>query len=121
MKDTLQPGVSRTMDVEVTADLSPPHLAPIIVLSTPSMIRLMEEASLEAAQPHLDANETSVGTHVNVSHQAAAGEGETVRVEAEVIDVSRRRITFAVAVRAGTRVIGEGTHERAVIDTSRFG
>lgn len=85
------------------------------------MILLMEMASLYAAVPHLDENETTVGTHVNVSHRAAAHEGETVTVESELISIDRRRLNFAVRVAVGDRIIGEGTHQRAVIDTSGFG
>jgi fluoroacetyl-CoA thioesterase len=121
MKDTLQVGVTHTLREQVRAELSPPHLAPTVVPSTPSMILLMEMASLQAAQPHLDANETTVGTHVNVSHRSAARDGETVTVTSELTDVDRRRLTFAVCVSVGDRIIGEGTHQRAVIDTSVFG
>ncbi len=92
----------------------------MIVLSTPSMILLMEMASLYAAQPHLDDNETTVGTHVDVSHRAAARGGETVTVDSELITIDRRRLTFAVRVSVGDRTIGEGTHQRAVIDTAGF-
>lgn len=121
MKDSLQPGLTHHLSERVSAALSPPHLLPMIVLSTPSMIQLMEMASLYAAQPHLDDNETTVGTHVDVSHRAAARDGETVAVDSELITVDRRRLTFAVRVSVGDRVIGEGTHQRAVIDTTGFG
>lgn len=120
MKDSLQVGVKHRLTEHVTEELSPPHLKPIVVLSTPSMILLMEMASLQAAQPHLDDNETTVGTHVNVSHQAAARQGETVVADSELIEINRRRLTFAVRVSVGGRLIGEGTHQRAIIDRSAF-
>ena len=121
MKPTLQPGISHSFEVSVTPDMSPPHLGETIVLSTPKMIELMEVASLQAAQPHLDDTETSVGTAVNITHDAAAGGGAIVTASATLESVHRRRLTFAVAVHEGDRIIGRGTHERAVIDTSRFG
>jgi predicted thioesterase len=121
MKPTLQPGISHSFDVTVTADMSPPHLGEIVVLSTPRMIEFMEVASLEAARPHLDNNETSVGTRVDITHDAAARGGETVHVHAALSEKKRRRLTFAVVVRVGDRIIGQGTHERTVIDASRFG
>lgn len=121
MKDSLQPGVGHSFEVEVTPDMSPPHLAPVVVLSTPKMIELMEVASLQAAQPHLDENETTVGTHVNVSHEAAAQGGEKVTVTSKLQEIAKRRLTFTVEARAGDRILGRGTHQRAVIDTSRFG
>ncbi len=121
MKDSLQPGVGHRIEVEIGEDMSPPHLAPVVVLSTPSMIELMEIASLQAAQPHLDGTETTVGTHVNVSHEAAAHGGERVTVSSELMEVAKRRLTFAVEARVGDRIVGRGTHQRAVVDTSRFG
>ncbi|MBK5266827.1 MAG: thioesterase family protein [Acidimicrobiia bacterium] len=120
MKDSLQVGVKHRLTEQVTEALSPPHLKPIVVLSTPNMILLMEMASLSAAQPHLDDHETTVGTHVNVSHLSAARQGDTVVVDSELIEINRRRLTFTVRVSVGDRLIGEGTHQRAVIDRSAF-
>jgi fluoroacetyl-CoA thioesterase len=121
VKDTLATGLSLEVEYPVTADLSPAHLAPTVVLSTPNMIELMEGVSLQVSQPHLDETETTVGTHVNVSHEAAARGGQMVTVRSELIVVDRRRLTFSVSAMVETRVIGRGTHERAVIDTSLFG
>jgi fluoroacetyl-CoA thioesterase len=120
MKETLAPGVGLQQDTEVTAAMSPPHL-PMAVLGTPMMVQLMEAASLFAIQPHLDDNEASVGTHVCFSHVGAAREGEIVTVTAAVTGVVKRRVTFDCRAAVGERLIGEGTHERAVIDTTRFG
>ena len=116
----LQPGISLSRDVSVTADMSPAHLAPTIVLSTPKMIELMEMASTEAVQERLGADRTSVGTHVDVSHEAAAREGEVVTVSSELVEIDRRLLTFRVAVTVGDRVIGQGTHNRFVVDRDRF-
>ncbi len=116
----LTAGIENVEQVTVTADMSPPHLAPTIVLSTPKMIELMEWAATRAVQPVLGDDRTSVGTHVNVSHEAAAREGEVVTVAATLTAVNRRRLTFAVSATVGDRVIGRGTHERFVIDRNRF-
>ena len=119
MKDSLAPGIEATTDHTVTDDMSPPHL-PMKVLSTPSMIGLMERTCLESVIDHLDANESTVGTHVCVSHVAAAASGETVTINARLTEINRRRLTFEVKATAGDKLLGEGTHQRAVIDTSRF-
>lgn len=117
----LQTGTTHTMTVTVTADMAPEHLGGTVVLSTPRMIGLMEEASTKAAQPHLDADgQTTVGTHVDVSHESAAREGEEVVVESELVAISGPRLTFRVEARVGERIIGRGTHRRHVIDRSRF-
>ena len=119
MKDTLAPGLENTMSVTVSEDMSPAHL-PLKVLSTPSMIQLMEQTSLLAVAPHLDDKETTVGTHVCVSHAAAATAGEKVTINTRLVEVNKRRLKFEVSAKVGDRVLGEGTHERAVIDTARF-
>ncbi|MFN8557227.1 MAG: hypothetical protein U0531_07725 [Dehalococcoidia bacterium] len=64
-------GTSNETTVTVTADMSPPHLKDVQVLSTPSMIQLMEVCALEAMRPFLTAEETSVGTAVCITHDAA--------------------------------------------------
>jgi len=120
VKDTLAPGLEHEQDVTVTEDMSPIHL-PVKVLSTPSMIQLMEQTCLLAAAPHLDEDETTVGTHVCVSHAAAAMAGEDVTIHARLVEVTKRRLKFEVSATAGDRVLGEGTHDRAVISTNRFG
>lgn len=105
----------------MTVELSPPHLAPTVVLSTPDMIRLMEETATMAVQPVLeDYDQTTVGTHVDVSHESAARGGETVTVTAVLENVDGSRLAFNVEARVDDRVVGRGTHRRYVVDRSRF-
>ncbi|MBI4940364.1 thioesterase family protein [Kineosporia sp. A_224] len=114
MLESLQAGITGDATITVTPEMSPPHL-PEKVLSTPTMVRLIEETCLESVQPHLDANETSVGTHVNFSHSAKVVAGEAVRIVTEVTEVDRRRIEFVTRVTCGDRVVSEGTHQRFVV------
>lgn len=114
------PGIENVEQAVVTAEMSPAHLAPKVVLSTPKMIELMEWAAARAVEPLLGAGRTTVGTHVNVSHEAAAGEGDQVTVTATLKEVDRRRLTFGVSAMVGDRIIGRGTHERFVVDRDRF-
>ena len=119
---TLQLGISNHRTITVTAELSPAHLAPLVVLSTPDMIRLMEEICTDAVQPFVEAeNQTTVGTHVDVSHESAATEGEEVELRCELITIERRRLTFRVEAKVGDQLVGQGTHQRHVIDRDRFG
>ncbi|MGH8993558.1 MAG: thioesterase family protein [Acidimicrobiia bacterium] len=120
MKETLAPGIDHEATFTVTPDMSPAHLRPVVVLATPIMIRLIEETCLSSVLDHLDDGETTVGTHVCVSHTGAAREGEEVKVVARLAKVERRRLTFEVEVHAPAGRISDGTHERAVIDTARF-
>jgi fluoroacetyl-CoA thioesterase len=119
MKESLQVGVSASTTHTVTPEMSPAHLS-VKVLSTPSMIQLMEQTCLTGVAPHLDEAESTVGTHVCVSHVAAANAGEEVTISCRLSEVNKRRLTFEVAAHCGDRLLGEGTHQRAVIDTSRF-
>ena len=120
MKESLQPGLEATHRHTVTADMSPEHL-PAKVLSTPAMIGLIERSCLVTAQPHLDAGETTVGTHVDVSHSGPAFPGEEVTIRVRLREVRKRRLDFAVEVSSPRGVISAGRHERAVIDLARFG
>jgi len=120
MKDTLIVGLEAESSYSVTEDMSPPHL-PMKVLSTPAMIQLIEGTCLAAAQSHLEENETTVGTHVNVSHAGPASAGEQVTVKVKLTEINKRRLTFETKVLSPRGSISEGSHQRAVIDTSRFG
>jgi fluoroacetyl-CoA thioesterase len=119
MRTTLVPGLAFEARFEVTREMKPRHL-PVAVLSTPSMVALIEGTCLEGVAEHLDEGEVTVGTHVCVSHSGAAREGEEVVVRARLTGVNRRRLTFEVEVHSPRAVISEGTHERAVVDTARF-
>jgi fluoroacetyl-CoA thioesterase len=120
MKESLVVGIGTERSYPVTADMSPRHL-PVVVISTPSMIQLIEATCLMLAQEHLDDGELTVGTHVCVSHQGAAMEGEEVTVSCTLDTIEKRRLTFGVKVTAPSGVISEGTHQRAVIQANRFG
>lgn len=121
MLDTLVVGLGSSAEHLVTEDMSPAHL-PVKVLSTPSMVGLIEQTCLQFMQEHLEGTEGSVGTHICVSHVAAAPAGATVRVDCEVAKIAKGRfLTFDVSVHDGETLLGEGTHDRAVVDTSRFG
>lgn len=90
------------------------------VLSTPHMIGLMEWTCRNTVRPLLDAGLDTVGTHVNVAHLAAAPIGMMVTFRAEVIEVNDRRILFRVEAWDEKEKVGEGTHERAVINVAKF-
>ncbi len=85
--------------------------------STPSMILLMEQASMNALDEYLEEGQTSVGFEVNVRHTAPADMGATVTAHAELTEVDRNRLTFRVEAYDGDRKLGEGTHRRAIIST----
>jgi fluoroacetyl-CoA thioesterase len=90
------------------------------VLSTPKMIGFMERASRDAVLPFLDPGHDTVGTHVNVYHLAAAPMGATVTFLAEITGANEKRVQFRVEAWSDGKKVGEGTHERAIIDVARF-
>jgi predicted thioesterase len=90
------------------------------VLSTPHMIGFMEMTCRNTVLPLLDAGHDTLGTHVNVAHLAASPIGMCVTFTAEVIRVDGRRVEFRVEARDEKEKIGEGTHERAIINIAKF-
>jgi len=102
------------------------HTAPrvgsgrIRVLATPVMINLIEAAALAAVEQSLPENHQSLGTHLDITHTAATPVGMRVRATAEVLRVEGRTIYFHVKAEDEREVIGEGTHERVVVNVERF-
>lgn len=102
------------------------HTAPrvgsgqIHVLATPVMINLFEAAALAACEHMLPEGHQSLGTHLDVSHVAATPVGMLATATAEVIAVEGRIIRFRLLARDARDVIGEGTHERVVVNVAKF-
>lgn len=92
----------------------------INVFATPMMIGLMENAALNDALKHLPEGYSTVGTFVNVKHIAATPLGMTVRAEAELIEVSGKKLTYKVTAYDEKDKIGEGTHGRYIIHGASF-
>jgi fluoroacetyl-CoA thioesterase len=90
------------------------------VFATPMMVTAMENAALNAVRDYLDPGESVVGTLVNIRHQAATPVGHQVTATAEVTKVDGRRIEFKVSARDEIEEIGNGTHERMVVDMVRI-
>ncbi|HWK34369.1 MAG TPA: thioesterase family protein [Hyphomicrobium sp.] len=128
MKDTLKPGDKTQFSFRIPAEKTVPHLYPEApefremptVFATGFMVGLMEWTCLKVLAPHLEEGEGSLGVHIDVSHTAATVPGQTVTVEAECTSIDGRRIGFNVRAHDGLDVIGEGRHERMVINWSRF-
>jgi fluoroacetyl-CoA thioesterase len=128
MKPTLKPGLTHSFSYKVPENKTVPYTYPesdIIakmpkVFATGFMIVLMEWTCTQLMEPHLDAGEGSLGTHVDVSHLAATLPGQTVTVDVDVAEVSGRKLVFKVRAHDGIDLIGEGRHERVVVEWDRF-
>ena len=90
------------------------------VFATPQMIALMENAAVNAVQAGLNEGEGTVGTHLDVSHDAATPVGMKVWAEAELTAVNGKALTFAVTAYDEAGPIGKGTHNRFIITVDRF-
>jgi fluoroacetyl-CoA thioesterase len=90
------------------------------VLSTPNMILHMERTCRNSVLPLLEPGHDTVGTYVNVFHLAAAPIGSLVTFTSEVTKVDDRRVQFQVTASTEEERIGEGTHERTIINIARF-
>ena len=90
------------------------------VFGTPCTLALMEKTASESVAPYLEEGCGSVGTQVTISHVAATPIGMTVRCETELTEVDGRRLVFKVAAYDEAGLIGEGTHERFIVQNEKF-
>lgn len=90
------------------------------VLATPIMIAWMEECCLDCVRPRLEEGHSTVGTLVNVTHEAPTPVDGTVTVSCFLRQVDGRRLVFAVEASDSAGIIGRGTHERFIVDSARF-
>jgi len=129
MKDTLQPGIKYEHTYKVPESKTVPPLYPeagefVImpeVFATGFMVGFLEWSCIKAIKPHLDwPAEQSVGTHINVSHEAATPPGLEVTARVELVEVDGRRLVFKVEAHDNAERIARGTHERFVINKDKF-
>jgi fluoroacetyl-CoA thioesterase len=128
MKDTLHAGARAQFSYRIPATKTVPHLYPEAhefqlmptVFATGFMVGLMEWTCLHVIAPHLEEGEGSLGIHIDVSHLAATVPGQIVTVDAECTKVSGRRLYFHVKAHDGIDLIGEGEHQRMVVNWEKF-
>lgn len=122
MLEGLRVGEQAEVVREVTLELTMAAIKSTLpaVLSTPSMILLMETAAAELILPYLPAGSISAGVDVHVRHLAPTPLGEEVTARATVREVVANLVRFDVELHDRLRLVGQGTHDRAVIDVERF-
>ncbi len=118
----VEPGLTGTAALIVTDDDTAiaQRSGDVPALSTPRVVALCEEASVEAVAGHLDAAETSVGASVQITHVAPSSLGTDVRAEATLDRVEGRRLHFTVSVTDPHGLVAAGKLTRAVVDRTRF-
>jgi fluoroacetyl-CoA thioesterase len=129
VKETLKPGIRYEHKFTVPQSKTVPALYPEsdefaampAVFATGFLVGLLEWACIKAINPHLDwPQEQTVGTHIDVSHEAATPTGLEVTATVELIAVEGKKLVFALEANDGVDLISKGRHERFIIDKERF-
>ena len=120
--DKIKPGLTGTAEIVVGTRDTAPHVGSgkIGVLATPIMVNLMEAAALQAVEKFMPPGHQTVGTHLDVKHFAATPIGLRVIAHAELVKVEGRTLTFRIRAEDEHEPIGEGVHERLIINVERF-
>jgi fluoroacetyl-CoA thioesterase len=121
-------GLKHKQSITVTPDLTVPSVSNRFagfqdmppVFATAFMVAFVEDTCVAALKPHLAPGQRSVGTHIDVSHVAATPIGMTARCEVELVEVEGRKLKFKILYTDDKGPIGEGFHERVLIDLERF-
>ncbi len=111
----IQPGLEHQLVRVVDEKLLTMHVGGKGVFATPAMIGLMEWASHECVDPLVPEGQTTVGYEVHVRHLAPAPPGSTVVVTSRLVEVNGNKLVFEVSCHLGDRLIGTGTHKRAIV------
>ena len=129
MKDSLKVGIKYQHKFTVPKSKTVPNLYPESeefkimpeVFATGYLVGFLEWACILAIKPHLDwPNEQSVGTHINVSHEAATPVGLEVIANVELVKIEGKKLTFNVEARDTLDIISKGVHERFIINKEKF-
>lgn len=129
MKKTLKPGIRHEHSFLIPSSKTVPHLYPESdefiampeVFATGFLVGFLEWSCIRAINPHIDwPREQTVGTHIDVSHEAATPPGLVVTARVELIAVDGRRLVFSVEANDGIDSISKGRHERFIINKQNF-
>ncbi len=118
----IQIGIRGHQETTVTEDLLAKNVGSgsVKVFATPMMISLIEKAAVLSVVPYLEDGQDSVGTLINVTHCSATPLGMKVWADTELVEIDRRRLVFKVAAYDERGLIGEGMHERFIINKAAF-
>jgi fluoroacetyl-CoA thioesterase len=129
MKESLKPGIKYQHKFVIPPTKTVPSLYPEAdeframpeVFATGFLVGFLEWACIKAVNPHIDwPGEQTVGTHIDVTHQAATPPGLEVTADVELIEVDGRRLVFNVEAHDGVELISKGRHERFIINRQKF-
>jgi fluoroacetyl-CoA thioesterase len=126
--DDLKPGLTHSATIRVSEAMAVPAQGRMLggtaemppVFATANMIAFVEWTCVAALAPYLALEQRTVGTRVEMSHTAATPIGMAVTAEIELVEIDGRRLRFKVGVRDEKEPIGDGFHERTIVDHTRF-
>ena len=118
----LKPGIKACKEIIVTKELCADAWGSggLPVYATPAMIALMENTAWASVEPCMEEGRSTVGTKLDVSHLSASPVGARITCESELIEAEGRRLVFRVKASDDAGLIGEGMHERFIINEDKF-
>ena len=118
----LSEGLAGSHEILVAEEHTAAHVGSgtVAVLATPVMINLIEAAALAAIEHLLPEGYQSLGTVLNIRHIAATPVGMRARAVAEVVKVEGRTVHFSIVCKDEKELIGDGTHQRMVVNVAKF-
>lgn len=118
----LETGIKCVKEEVVTEELTAKVVGSggLAVYATPAMIRLIEHAAWESVEEAVEEGCTTVGTLMNVKHVSASPLGAKIKATSELVEIDGRRLVFKVEAYDDAGLIGEGVHERFVVNTEKF-
>ena len=121
-KMELKTGIRNVSETVVTEDMTAASAGSggQRVYSTPHMVALMETTAWSSVEPYMEEGKSTVGTHLDIAHLSASPVGAHITCESELVEIDRKRLVFKVKASDDAGPIGEGTHERFIIEVDRF-
>ena len=128
MQESLKPGLEHTFSFLVPKEKTVPYVYPESdlfrempeVFATAFMVGFMEWACMEALRPYLEEGERTLGTMINITHQAATPPGMKVTAHVKYLEVDGKRTLWEIEARDEVEIIGKGTHERFTVNNEKF-
>ncbi|MFX0211020.1 MAG: thioesterase family protein [Candidatus Hodarchaeota archaeon] len=117
MKQNLDIGLTLIKNYSIKKKHAAQHVE---TLSTPAMIAFMEWTARQCVQPRLPEGDITVGTRIDIKHLSSVPIGENLKVIAQLIEINNRRLTFKVKAEWKNEVIGQGCHERFIVNKEKF-
>ena len=118
----METGIKNIIEIKVNSNNTAEAMGSgtLSVFATPAMVALIEETAWRSVAPYLEEGQSTVGTKLDIEHVSPTPVGMTVKCETELTEVDGRRLKFNANVYDETGLIGTGTHERFIVNSTKF-